>query len=797
MTQSSVVLNLRADTTSFSNSIRQAEQDFSSRFKQMGSTSSSQSKRISGNFNKMGEGAKSFSSHLKQAAKQLTIMGGSAAGIGLLGKKMLDTADSTAKTADRVGFTTDALQELRFAASQTGVSTVKLETSLERFTKRIGEAATGMGAAASTYKRLGISVTEADGSLRSSESVLNEVAEALRDMDSQAEKAAATAALFGREGVALSLLLNQGAKGIEAYREQARELGLVIDEQLLRNSEKAVDQLDILSRIIKAQVVTAFIQFAPSVINFSQKIVASIPTIKEFIAQLASLKDVFLFVGKVIVGVKLISFTKGLVGLSKSLVVTASAATKFSASVALLGKVFKGVGIGLAVGTTIEALSLLKQHLDLKRSVSNYIDSQKSIVKANQSFANFTRINIDQFKLLSKAEQESYKERLQAAQQYWSARLSLESRQDFQSEASIQAARQNRLLSNQILEVDELLKRRNTLEGKHAQQLDDIKQEETERLKSNIEEQLSAYDEANNKLKSLQDKRKDIAKEFQKLIQDIHAPQKKADEDLTVLDIQSAQQAARTALESGDLDRAYKAINDAKGIIQTLSKSGNATRAYLTEQAKATAEIADNIVQAEIQAQEQNVAVIREKITQIKADSDLLKQLTIGFDVNGAVQSAEEMRSHIQAQLASNPIMIPAVVVPEGQSIEQRADEILKPQKKARGGLIMGPGTSMSDSILARLSRGEYVIRAQAVKRYGVGLLNMLNGMNLPRFATGGLVPPSVPALATSTSSTNQVASLTLNLGSNSYDLKTQNVDVIEALSKAVAREALKSGRRL
>ena len=56
---------------------------------------------------------------------------------------------------------------------------------------------------------------------------------------------------------------------------------------------------------------------------------------------------------------------------------------------------------------------------------------------------------------------------------------------------------------------------------------------------------------------------------------------------------------------------------------------------------------------------------------------------------------------------------------------------------KATGGYISGPGTATSDSIPARLSNGEYVIRASAVDHYGVGLFDQLN---YQRYAAGGLV---------------------------------------------------------
>ena len=56
----------------------------------------------------------------------------------------------------------------------------------------------------------------------------------------------------------------------------------------------------------------------------------------------------------------------------------------------------------------------------------------------------------------------------------------------------------------------------------------------------------------------------------------------------------------------------------------------------------------------------------------------------------------------------------------------------------ATGGLISGPGTGTSDSIIARLSNGEYVMRADAVRMFGTGLLDQMNAGQIPAFATGG-----------------------------------------------------------
>lgn len=99
----------------------------------------------------------------------------------------------------------------------------------------------------------------------------------------------------------------------------------------------------------------------------------------------------------------------------------------------------------------------------------------------------------------------------------------------------------------------------------------------------------------------------------------------------------------------------------------------------------------------------------------------------------------------------------------------------------ATGGLLSGPGTGTSDSILARLSNGEYVMRAAAVQHYGPGLMDMLNRMALPRFAAGGAVGGTP---------------VHLHLPSGTVAPMTASPDVIAVVRNEITREALKRGRR-
>lgn len=65
---------------------------------------------------------------------------------------------------------------------------------------------------------------------------------------------------------------------------------------------------------------------------------------------------------------------------------------------------------------------------------------------------------------------------------------------------------------------------------------------------------------------------------------------------------------------------------------------------------------------------------------------------------------------------------------------------LIKAEGKATGGLISGPGSGTSDDVPIWASNGEFMMRAEAVRRIGVPTLEALNSGRMPGFATGGLI---------------------------------------------------------
>ncbi len=101
-----------------------------------------------------------------------------------------------------------------------------------------------------------------------------------------------------------------------------------------------------------------------------------------------------------------------------------------------------------------------------------------------------------------------------------------------------------------------------------------------------------------------------------------------------------------------------------------------------------------------------------------------------------------------------------------------------QPTSLAGGGMVRGPGSTTSDSILAFLSNHEFVVNARAVSHYGPALFAALNAMRLPkdfigRFAMGGLARSLSGTMrfaqGGSVTSQNGNRSLTLVLGEKRF----------------------------
>lgn len=118
------------------------------------------------------------------------------------------------------------------------------------------------------------------------------------------------------------------------------------------------------------------------------------------------------------------------------------------------------------------------------------------------------------------------------------------------------------------------------------------------------------------------------------------------------------------------------------------------------------------------------------------------------------------------------------------------------------GGLVRGPGTHTSDSILAWLSNNEFIQPAKAVQFYGLDFMEAVRKMQLPRnffegFNMGGLVREmvgSIPKFAQGGQA--QMAPVTLVIDRQRFNMSA-SADTVKALNRyAISTQVTSGGRK-
>lgn len=159
------------------------------------------------------------------------------AGVGLVTntiKNALNYAAAIDETSQQLGIAAKKYQELKFAASQSGVAQSELETGIARLTRNIG---TGSKA----FDQLGISIRDSNGNSRSTGDVFNDIADKLGKVEDPAKRAAYEVALFGKSGQKLDPLLSGGTTALNAMADEAERLGLVLSDEQINKADAAAD----------------------------------------------------------------------------------------------------------------------------------------------------------------------------------------------------------------------------------------------------------------------------------------------------------------------------------------------------------------------------------------------------------------------------------------------------------------------------------------------------------------------------------------------------------------------------
>lgn len=261
-----------------------------------------------------------------------------------------------------------------------------------------------------------------------------------------------------------------------------------------------------------------------------------------------------------------------------------------------------------------------------------------------------------------------------------------------------------------------------------------------------LEGMKKKYQEYANEVKRLQD---EIAGRERSLAEQLRAMGRTGMSDLGAWEDRKKEaeeyaSAAERAMEAGDYEGAVKLADKAKTAFSELNKEVKDGDDVLVSQADALKTSMEGVESAG------NLAIEALK-NQQEAASDAMEELTaksVFQDLSKGMDAAEKKWLENWTNMRSEAV----------KDIEEVEDRLLaikdkevtiwinEKVKKATGGPVgyrtggQLPGFGGGDRIPALLEAGEFIIRKEAVSRFGSGIFHALNSLQMPGFAMGGAV---------------------------------------------------------
>ena len=305
---------------------------FESQLKQVGNANL---KALEQQFREVGGKIESVGQSLKGVS---LASAGVVAGLGAISYKAGVAADDLNTLSKVTGIGTGDLQKYSYAADLVDVSVDTIAKSNKKLAKNAYSAANGSKAQAEAFAKIGVSVTDANGNLRDSESIFQDVITGLGQMTNETERDALAQQLMGKSAAELNPLIEDGGKTYKMVSDTMKKYDLdYVDQETLDKANEfndSIDTMKLLGSVAFAQVgsqlagylapalekvVDLVGKFANWLSKLSPETLTVIATIAGLLAVLAPL---LITIGKVATGIgaiiKVVNLLSGSVGLLSS-----------------------------------------------------------------------------------------------------------------------------------------------------------------------------------------------------------------------------------------------------------------------------------------------------------------------------------------------------------------------------------------------------------------------------------------------------------------------------------------------
>jgi len=235
-------------------------------------------RKANGSLNRIKAGAGGLITKLGSLTGVMGVL--SVSGLGIMISRSIDASDEIQKLNLRLGASTEALSEYRHVMEISGVEFKSFTKGLQNMTDKISDAAMGTGEAAISLRQLNLNAAELNR--LAPEDQFETIADALAEVEIQGDKTRIAMDLFGGRGVQLLQAMNDGAAGIRALRDEAKQLGLSLSVEQANAAADAKDAMTRFGGAVDGLVIQLTDKFIPVLTRTIKLLSFGIPAAVEF-----------------------------------------------------------------------------------------------------------------------------------------------------------------------------------------------------------------------------------------------------------------------------------------------------------------------------------------------------------------------------------------------------------------------------------------------------------------------------------------------------------------------------------
>lgn len=266
----------------------------------------------------------------------------------------------------RTGIGVEALQGYSLAAKLAGVDTEQFGAAVQKLAVNIGKATPG-DALDKSLRAINLSLQELRG--LSPEDQFSAIGQAISQLPTAADRAAAAVEIFGKQGAALAPLFREGAASLEELQAKAERLGIIVSETQVNNVADMNDAFDLVRATIEGIIGQVIGNLAPAVTDVTNQFLRFVESWSGAQGEggtgiANAITDVLLQGAQYFASIfdKFVADYGGLTGIlesvSSSFAFTADVLTGLSATFTAIFNTFElaGNGIALALGKVLEGI---------------------------------------------------------------------------------------------------------------------------------------------------------------------------------------------------------------------------------------------------------------------------------------------------------------------------------------------------------------------------------------------------------------------------------------------------------